>query len=169
MGREFFLPSRIITGENILDELPSYITGFGNKALIVTGKTVCKLDGFKNLTKQLSECGIAYEVFTEITGEPDDRMIKAGAEAYTANKCDFIIAMGGGSPIDSMKAIAVWVKTGNNICDYFGKETMDALIANLDEAKGRVVCIAAGSSSEMQQWLEADRRIAARFNKTVVF
>lgn len=53
--------------------------------------------------------------------------------------------------------------------DYFGKETMDALIANLDEAKGRVVCIAAGSSSEMQQWLEADRRIAARFNKTVVF
>lgn len=53
--------------------------------------------------------------------------------------------------------------------DYFGKETMDALIANLDEAKGRVVCIAAGSSSEMQQWLENDRRVAMRFNKTVVF
>ena len=53
--------------------------------------------------------------------------------------------------------------------DYFGKETMDALIANLDDAKGRLICIAAGSSSEMQQWLENDRRVAMRFNKTVAF
>lgn len=53
--------------------------------------------------------------------------------------------------------------------DYYGKETMDALIANLDAAKGRIICIAAGSSSEMQQWLENDRRVAMRFNKTVVF
>jgi len=59
------------------------------------------------------------------------------------------------------------LKLGDN--DYFGKEAMDAIIANLDEAKGCVVCIATGSSSEMQQWLESDMRIALRFNKTIVF
>ena len=81
--------------------------GFGKKALIVTGKTVCKLDGFKKLTEQLSQCGISYEVFTGIIGEPNECMIMEGVKAYIANKCDFLISMGGGSPIDSMKAIAV--------------------------------------------------------------
>ena len=112
MGREFFLPGRTIMGENALEALPDNISGFGKKALIVTGKTVCTLDGFKKLTTLLSERGIAYEVFTGITGEPDDSMIKSGVEAYNKNNCDFLISMGGGSPIDSMKAIAVWAATG---------------------------------------------------------
>ena len=47
MGREFFLPGRTIMGENALETLPDNISGFGKKALIVTGKTVCTLDGFK--------------------------------------------------------------------------------------------------------------------------
>lgn len=120
MGREFFLPNRIISGTNALEEMSEYISEYGKKALIVTGKTVCTLEGFQKLTTLLSDHGVAYVVFTGITGEPDDRMIKEGVDAYLSNDCDFLIGMGGGSPIDSMKAIAVWVATKKNVCDYYG-------------------------------------------------
>lgn len=146
MGRDFFLPNRIITGENALEELPAHIAEFGKKALVVTGKTVCTLDGFKRLTDLLSECGITYKVFTGITGEPDDRMIMAGMETYIADKCEFIIAMGGGSPIDSMKAIAVWAATGKNICDYYGTDITASL------PKMVAVPTTAGTGSEATQF-----------------
>lgn len=120
MGREFFLPNRIISGTNALEEMSEYISEYGKKALIVTGKTVCTLEGFQKLTTLLSDHCVAYAVFTGITGEPDDRMIKEGVDAYLSNDCDFLIGMGGGSPIDSMKAIAVWVATKKNVCDYYG-------------------------------------------------
>ena len=140
------MPNRIITDENALEELPGHIVGFGKKALIVTGKTVCKLDGFKKLTEQLSQCGISYEVFTGIIGEPNDCMIMEGVKAYIANKCDFLISMGGGSPIDSMKAIAVWVKTGKNICDYYGMEITATL------PKMVAIPTTAGTGSEATQF-----------------
>lgn len=121
MARGFFLPNKIISGQSALEELAGNIGGFGKKALIVTGKTVCTLEGFHKLEELLKNSGVDYEVYTGITGEPDDNMIKAGSDMYAACGCDFLISMGGGSPIDSMKAIAVWAATGKNICDFYGK------------------------------------------------
>lgn len=146
MAREFFLPGRILSGEGALEEMPQHLGGFGKKALLVTGKTVCKLDGFQRLTRLLSQAGIGYAVFNGITGEPDDRMIQAGVDAYRENHCDFLIAMGGGSPIDSMKAIAVWAATGNNICSYYGT----AITAPLP--KMAAIPTTAGTGSEATQF-----------------
>ena len=53
--------------------------------------------------------------------EPDDVMIASGAKCFADEKCDFLIAIGGGSPIDSMKAIAVNVSGKKSICDYYGE------------------------------------------------
>lgn len=146
MAREFFLPNTIVTGAGALEALPESIRGFGTKALIVTGKTVCKLEGFQKLTDLLSQHGIGYQVFNGITGEPDDRMIQSGVEAYQENHCDFLIAMGGGSPIDSMKAIAVWATTGKNICEYFGKVITDPF------PKMVAIPTTAGTGSEATQF-----------------
>ncbi|MBS5733704.1 MAG: iron-containing alcohol dehydrogenase [Clostridiales bacterium] len=146
MGREFFLPNRIISGTNALKEMSEYISEYGKKALIVTGKTVCTLDGFQKLTTLLSDHGVAYAVFTGITGEPDDRMIKEGVDAYLSNNCDFLIGMGGGSPIDSMKAIAVWVATKKNVCDYYGT-TITAKLPNMV-----AIPTTAGTGSEATQF-----------------
>lgn len=146
MAREFFLPDRIISGAGALEAMPEHIGTFGKKALIVTGKTVCTLEGFQKLTALLSAHGIAYAVFNGITGEPDDCMIRSGVEAYAANQCDFLIAMGGGSPIDSMKAIAVWAATGQNICDYYGT----AIQAELP--KMVAIPTTAGTGSEATQF-----------------
>ncbi len=61
-------------------------------------------------------------MFNDITGEPTDRMIDAGVASYRENGCDFIAAIGGGSPLDSAKAIGAMSVLGGKISDYMGKE-----------------------------------------------
>lgn len=94
----------------------------------------------------LTESGTDFAVFDGITGEPDDIMIESGAEAYRKENCDFLIAIGGGSPIDSMKAIAVNVSGEKNICDYYGE------VINLKLPKMIAIPTTAGTGSEATQF-----------------
>ena len=73
------------------------------------------------LKKALEEIGIAYFVFDGITGEPTNVMIDEGIAAYKENGCDFCIGIGGGSPLDSAKAIAAMITNEGKIADYNGK------------------------------------------------
>ena len=66
--------------------------------------------------------GVSWELFNDITGEPTDQMIDAGVKAYKETGCDFIAAIGGGSPLDSAKAIGAMRVLGGKISDYMGKE-----------------------------------------------
>ena len=93
----------------------------GKKAFIVTGKHVKKLECFTQVMGFLDKNGIQYTVYSGITGEPDDKMIDEGVKLYKREKCDFLIAVGGGSPMDSMKAIAAHVTNEGKISDYMGK------------------------------------------------
>lgn len=146
MSREFFIPKKIISGDGALDALGAVIKNYGKKALIVTGKNVRRLECFSSLCKMLESNRTAYAVFDGITGEPDDVMIASGAKAYADEKCDFLIAMGGGSPIDSMKAIAVNVSGEKEICDYYG-ETVDIKLPKMI-----AIPTTAGTGSEATQF-----------------
>ena len=121
MSREFLIPKKIVTGENALENAIPYIISMGKKPLIVTGKIVVKLKVFQSLVSELEKNGISYAVYNDITGEPTDIMISEGLLAYRENKCDFLIGIGGGSPLDAMKAIAVMDKCGGKLSDYIGK------------------------------------------------
>lgn len=121
MGREYIIPKKIISGKDALNNSGKYLSEMGKKALIVTGPHVLKLECFKSVEKLLESLNISYTVFSDITGEPTDAMIDKGAAAYKENSCDFIIAVGGGSPLDSMKAIAALVVNGGSISDFMGK------------------------------------------------
>ena len=122
MSREFLTPKKIITGENAIENSIKYLAAMGKKPLIVSGRIVSELEPFKILTKSLSEQGMEYAVFKDITGEPTDVMIEKGLFAYRENGCDFLIGMGGGSPIDAIKAIAVLDVCGGKLSNYMGKE-----------------------------------------------
>lgn len=121
MAYEFSLPGRTILGDNALEASENVIKTFGKKAFIVSGKNVTKAGTVKILTDCLTKWEIAFEVFNDITGEPTEVMIESGVKAYKAAKCDFLIAIGGGSPLDSGKAIAAMTKLEGEICDYMGK------------------------------------------------
>lgn len=122
MSREFLIPPKIVTGKNAIEDAMKYIVQMGEKPLIVTGRVVATLEAFSLLTKRLSENGLEYEIFKGITGEPTDAMINEGLTVYREKKCDFLIGIGGGSPIDAIKAIAALYACGGKLSDYAGKE-----------------------------------------------
>ncbi len=121
MAVEFITPGRIISGENALKQAGSAFKNMGRKAFIVTDPTMRKIGNCALLEEELKAQDIAYAVFDGITGEPTDKFIEAGLELYKSEGCDFLIALGGGSPIDSMKAIAALSVGGGQISDYMGK------------------------------------------------
>lgn len=120
MAYEFSLPKKTIMGENALEASGETLKSFGEKAFIVSGKFITKMGTVKILTDYLTELNIKFEIFNDITGEPTDTMIEAGVKAYKDAGCDFCIAIGGGSPLDSGKAIAAMTELEGNICDYMG-------------------------------------------------
>jgi alcohol dehydrogenase class IV len=121
MSFEFAIPNKVFMGEGALTAASGAIKQAGTHALIVTGKVVTKSGLVDKLTAMLDEIGIKWTVFNDITGEPNDKMIDAGVAVYKANGCDFGIGIGGGSPLDSVKAILVMATEGGKIADLNGK------------------------------------------------
>ena len=117
----FKTPEYTLIGSKALEEAKPYLKKCGKKALIVTGKHVVLSDMMAELKKALEEIGSAYFVFDGITGEPTNVMIDEGIAAYKESGCDFCIGIGGGSPLDSAKAIAAMITNEGKIADYNGK------------------------------------------------
>lgn len=118
----FLTPQKIITGINSLDKSGSYIRELGKKALIVTDAVMVGTGNVKKLTDVLDKHEVNYELFSEINNEPTDEMVYQGVILYTQANCDFLIALGGGSPIDAMKAIGAMTTNQGQLNEYMGKE-----------------------------------------------
>ena len=74
------------------------------------------------VTNALDACNIEYVVYDGISGEPTDKMVAEGVKLYQENECDFLIGLGGGSPMDSAKAIGVMVASdAKKISDFMHK------------------------------------------------
>lgn len=103
----FAIPTHVVFGTEALSQAGAYMKKFGNRALVVTGPHVARSPMICELKKALEKEEIAYMVFDGITGEPTDEMIRQGLEAYKKSHSRFIIGIGGGSPLDAAKAIAL--------------------------------------------------------------
>lgn len=119
---------------------------FGKKAMLVTDKVMIELGNCAKVENALKNQGIEYIVYSEITGEPTDTMIENGVKQYREAGCDFLIALGGGSPIDSMKAIGSLAVNGGNISDYMGK------IIDAEMPPMAAIPTTAGTGSEATQF-----------------
>lgn len=89
---------------HIVDEVRS--RGF-RKALVVTDKILVDLDVATKVTTQLDNAQLAYHIFDEVLPNPSIEVIQSGVLAYQASQADYIIAIGGGSPQDTAKAIGI--------------------------------------------------------------
>lgn len=118
----FVIPNHTVVGTNVLGEAATLLKKMGNKAFIVTGRHIAVSYMMKQLTALLDENGIDCVIFDGITGEPTDTMIEKGVEMLKSSGCDFIIGIGGGSPLDSAKAIAAMAVNEGSIADYNGKK-----------------------------------------------
>lgn len=146
MAREFIVPGQIITGAGALQMAEGAFKQLGRKAMIVTDKVMIELGNCAKVENALKNQGIDYTVYSEIVGEPTDVMIENGLKQYREEGCDFLVALGGGSPIDSMKAIGSLVKNGGNISDYMGK------IIDVEMPPMAAIPTTAGTGSEATQF-----------------
>lgn len=127
MANLFSIPQFIITGQGALDLGAEHLSNLGRKALIVTDEMMVKLGNVKKLTDVLDAKGVSYGVYPGINGEPTHSMIDEGVEIYKNGGYDFLIGIGGGSPMDSMKAIGAVMTNGGSIREYMGKKLINPL------------------------------------------
>lgn len=148
MATKFFIPSVNILGQGSVDEAIRDINAFGfTKALIVTDKPLVSIGLVAKVTKKLNANGIEVVIFDGVQPNPTTGNVAAGLELLTSHKCDFIISLGGGSPHDCAKGIALVATNGGNIKDYEG---VDVSI----KAQMPLVAIntTAGTASEMTRF-----------------
>jgi alcohol dehydrogenase class IV len=108
MTTNFYMPTRVIMGENCIIQNSDLFKALGNKALIVTGTQSAKKNGSQSdVITALEAVGISYLIFDEVRSNPTIACAYEGASIAKENHVDFIIAIGGGSPMDAGKAIAL--------------------------------------------------------------
>ncbi|MFK4785263.1 iron-containing alcohol dehydrogenase [Fusobacterium sp. MFO224] len=121
MANIFQIPKKIIAGKDALQLSEQTLSTFGKKVLIVTDDIMIKLGNVKKLQNVLEEISVDYVIYSGVNGEPTDKMVEEGINVYKEHECEFLIAIGGGSPIDTMKAIGAMITNSGNIRDYNGK------------------------------------------------
>lgn len=108
MTRRFILNEVSYFGPGARKELPGEIRRLGlHKALVCTDKDLIKFGVAQKVLDVLDEAQIPYEVFSEIKQNPTVKNVKLGLEAFAKSGADFLLAIGGGSSIDTSKAIGI--------------------------------------------------------------
>ncbi|VEC03614.1 lactaldehyde reductase [Klebsiella pneumoniae] len=102
------LPKISLHGAGAIGDMVKLVAGKQwGKALIVTDGQLVKLGLLDSLFAALDEQQMAYQLFDEVFPNPTEALVQQGYAAYQAARCDYLIAFGGGSPIDTAKAIKI--------------------------------------------------------------
>lgn len=127
MEFQYFMPVKIICGRDCVIEKGSLFSQFGKKALIVTGKSSAKNCSLDDVCRALSSNGQEYEIYDRIPPNPTVESVREGGRIARACGAGFVVAVGGGSPMDAAKAIAMLARqdAGEDIFTY--NSTSDVL------------------------------------------
>lgn len=148
MAAKFFIPSVNVLGQGAVDDAIGDIKTLGFKrALIVTDKPLVKIGLVGEIAEKLGKNGITATIFDGVQPNPTVTNVEAGLALLKTNKCDFVISLGGGSPHDCAKGIALVATNGGSIKDYEGLDK---------SAKPQLPLVAinttAGTASEMTRF-----------------
>ncbi|WP_347365089.1 L-threonine dehydrogenase [Vibrio vulnificus] len=148
MASAFFIPTVNLMGAGCLKDAADSIKAQGfTKGLIVTDKILNQIGVVKQVQDLLSERHIEAVVFDGTQPNPTIGNVNAGLALLKQNECDFVISLGGGSPHDCAKGIALVAANGGEIADYEGVDK---------SAKPMLPLIAinttAGTASEMTRF-----------------
>ena len=108
MANRIVLNETSYHGKGAIQEIAGEVTRRGfRKAFVCSGPTLYKHGVTKKVTDVLEQAGCPYEVYTNIKENPTIENVQDGVKAYKASGADFIVALGGGSPMDAAKAIGI--------------------------------------------------------------
>jgi len=122
--RKFLVPE-IVYGAGAMGLAGRHASNFGaTKVLIVSDPGVIDAGWTAKVESSLYEMKIPYAVFSAVTPNPKDHEVMAGAEVYRREKCDLILAVGGGSPMDCAKCIGVVVGNQGDVLEFEGVDAI---------------------------------------------
>lgn len=108
MQFNFRCPTRIFFGQKCVDTYSSELSTLGKKAMIVTGGSSSQRNGsLAEMTAALTREGVEVQIFNEIEQNPGLTTVYRGGQRAREMGADFIVGLGGGSPLDAAKAVAV--------------------------------------------------------------
>ena len=127
MEFSYFLPVHIQFGWDKVDNVADFVKPYGNKALIITGRTSAKKSGlYDRVTAKLDAAHIEHVLFDQVDANPLTTTALDGAALAKSESCDMVIAIGGGSIMDCAKGIAFMAVNEGDINDYiFNRKTSD--------------------------------------------
>ena len=143
----FCFPTKIYVERDCVKKHANVFSACGKRCLIVTGKSsAVKCGALQDVTEVLDNSGIAYAVFDKIPENPPFEVCKAGAQAAHEFNAQFIVGIGGGSPLDAAKAIACLA-----LNPEIGEQRMYAQQLDGDPLPVIAVGTTAGTGSEVTQ------------------
>ncbi|MDC7225010.1 MAG: iron-containing alcohol dehydrogenase family protein [Spirochaetales bacterium] len=108
MKFQFYLPTRVLSGENCIGENSSRLKELGTKAFIMSGKSSAANNGsLHDMVEALKAEGLEWCHYSEVKPNPSLGDVRKAAEQAKKCEADFIVALGGGSAMDAAKAVAV--------------------------------------------------------------
>lgn len=117
----FSVPQNITVGKGSLAKLPEIAKkSGGSHAFLMSGPHLAKMGLVEKAANSLKSAGIAVDTFTDIEGNPSVETVDKATAAFKEAGADFIVAFGGGSPMDVAKAVGVTAKYGGSITEYEG-------------------------------------------------
>lgn len=117
---QFCSITRVMMSHTAVDQLGDEVRRAGQRVLIVTDKGVRQAGLLDLATASLNRSDIPFVIYDEVVSNPTVGNVEQGLEVLRQNQCDTVVAVGGGSPIDTAKAIAVVATNGGSIRDYEG-------------------------------------------------
>ena len=110
MANRFVLNETSYHGAGAIGSIPDEIKARGfQKVFVASDPDLIKFGVTKKVTDLLEQAGISYELFSEIKANPTIANVKAGVSAFQACGADCIVAIGGGSSMDTAKAVGIIV------------------------------------------------------------
>ena len=115
------LPTAIEFGRGYIKKLNEHVTKLGGTNVFIVGDPgVLHAGIIQHLEAPLEEAGIPYTIFTEVGMEASIESVDKGTEIAKEMGCDIVVGVGGGSALDTAKAIGLMLRNAGNIRDYVG-------------------------------------------------
>ena len=129
---EFFIPQNIMVGAGTMARLPECAKKLGGShAMLISGPTLRKMGIVDKTADYLKEAGIKVDIFTDVEANPSVTTVEKATDAFKEAEADFIVTLGGGSPMDVAKAVGVTAKFGGSITEYEGAHKVPGKIIPL--------------------------------------
>ena len=145
----FSFPNKIILGVGTINTLAEHLSVFSpNKVLLVTDKGIRQVGLADEVTQRLKTAGIDHAIYDGVHGNPVEADVFNGVEVFQKEGCDFVIGMGGGSPLDVAKLICLKATHPLPLAEY------EVLNGGLDKISSNIpsmlaIPTAAGTGSEV--------------------